>query len=138
MGLRKLKQMDLGGVGAAIAPAILFGAGTPFAKLLRGQLPPVLSAGLLYVGFRIGLTLLYWSRRKSSGEAPLVRSDLPWWAGATLFGGVLGPVLLMLTLSSTPASTASLLLNLEGVFTALLAWFAVPENFDRRIFLGMA
>jgi drug/metabolite transporter (DMT)-like permease len=70
-------------------------------------------------------------------EAPLVRADLPWLAGATFFGGVLGPVLLMLGLTTTPASTASLLLNLEGVFTALLAWFAFKENFDRRIFLGM-
>jgi drug/metabolite transporter (DMT)-like permease len=36
-----------------------------------------------------------------------------------------------------PASGASLLLNAEGVFTALIAWFAFRENFDRRILLGM-
>jgi drug/metabolite transporter (DMT)-like permease len=41
-------------------------------------------------------------------------------------------------LATTPASTASLLLNLEGVFTALLAWFAFRENFDRRVAIGMA
>ncbi len=125
------------GVGAAVAAAALFGASTPFAKLLLGQLPPVLLAGLLYLGSGVGLTLLHWSGRKRSSEAPLVRADFPWLAGATLLGGVLGPVLLMAGLSSTPASTASLLLNLEGVFTALLAWFAFQENFDRRIFLGM-
>ncbi len=125
------------GAGLAMAAAALFGASTPFAKLLLGQLPPVLLAGLLYLGSGVGLTLLYLVRRKASAEAPLVRADLPWLAGATLFGGMLGPVLLMLGLSTTPASTASLLLNLEGVFTALLAWFAFKENFDRRIFLGM-
>lgn len=125
------------GAGVAIAAAALFGASTPFAKLLLGQLPPVLLAGLLYVGSGVGLTLVYLLRRHRATDAPLVRADLPWLAGATLFGGVLGPMLLMLGLTTTPASTASLLLNLEGVFTALLAWFAFKENFDRRIFLGM-
>ena len=43
----------------------------------------------------------------------------------------------MLGLTNMPASGASLLLNAEGVFTALLAWFAFKENFDRRIALGM-
>jgi drug/metabolite transporter (DMT)-like permease len=124
-------------VSVAVPAAVLFGASTPFAKLLLGQLPPVLLAGLLYLGSGVGLTLLYFSRRKNSGEAPLSRADFPWLAGATCCGGVLGPVLLMLGLASTPASTASLLLNLEGVCTALLAWYAFKENFDRRIFAGM-
>jgi len=63
---------------------------------------------------------------------------VPWLAGAVLSGGVLGPVLLMLGLAGTPASSASLLLNLEGVLTALLAWIVFRENVDIRIFLGMA
>jgi drug/metabolite transporter (DMT)-like permease len=125
------------GVGVAILAAVLFGASTPFAKLLLGQLPPVLLAGLLYLGSGIGLTVLRAVRRRQAEEAPLTRKDYPWLAGAVLFGGMLGPVLLMLGLSSTPASAASLLLNLEGVFTALLAWFVFRENFDRRIALGM-
>src|SRR5258705_6939757 len=63
--------------------------------------------------------------------------DLGWLGGAILFGGVLGPVLLMVGLTSTAASVSVLLLNLEAVFTALLAWFVFRENFDRRIALGM-
>jgi drug/metabolite transporter (DMT)-like permease len=51
---------------------------------------------------------------------------------------VVGPLLLMAGLSGMPASGASLLLNAEGVFTAVLAWLAFRENFDRRIALGMA
>jgi hypothetical protein len=51
---------------------------------------------------------------------------------------VVATALLMLGLRGTPASSASLLLNLEGVFTATLAWFVFRENFDRRIFAGMA
>jgi drug/metabolite transporter (DMT)-like permease len=63
---------------------------------------------------------------------------MPWLAGAILAGGIAGPVLLMAGLTSTDASAASLLLTLEGVATALLAWFAFRENFDRRIAIGMA
>jgi drug/metabolite transporter (DMT)-like permease len=129
-----------GGVGAAIAAAALFGVGTPFAKLLLGSLPPVLAAGLLYLGAGCGLAFVYCLQRKRAraAEAPLTRRDLPWLAGATLSGGVIGPVLLMVGLAETPASTASLLLNLEGVFTALLAWYGFKENVDRRVFLGMS
>ena len=124
------------GVGYAVLAATLFGISTPFAKLLSHHTSPVLLAGLLYVGSGIGLSLLYFSRRTAT-EAPLVRADARWVAGAVLFGGILGPILLMLGLQTTPASTASLLLNLEGVFTALLAWFVFKENYDRRIALGM-
>lgn len=125
------------GVGVALGAAFLFGGSTPFSKLLLGQVAPVLLAGLLYLGSGLGLGVLLLLRRGQKTEAPLTRGDWPWLGGAVIFGGVLGPLLLMLGLSATPASTASLLLNLEGVFTALLAWFVFRENFDRRIALGM-
>jgi drug/metabolite transporter (DMT)-like permease len=126
-------------VAFALAAAILFGASTPAAKLLTGNVSPFMLAGLLYAGSGVGLSLwlLLWQRRRSSGAAPLERAGLPWLAAAVLAGGIVGPVLLMLGLRAAPASTASLLLNLEGVFTALIAWFVFRENFDRRIALGM-
>ncbi|MCE9564304.1 MAG: EamA family transporter [Planctomycetes bacterium] len=131
-----------GGVVYALAAAALFGASTPFAKVLVAQVDPVLLvAGLLYLGSGCGLLAgdRLWVRRKGHGpsEASLRRADVPWLAGAVLFGGVVAPVLLMTGLAATPASTASLLLNREGVLTALLAWFVFRENFDRRIALGM-
>lgn len=124
----------------ALAAAALFGLSTPLAKLLVGTVPPLLLAGLLYAGSGIGLSvlmLLRKLRRRPITEAPLVRRDVPWLAGAVLAGGVLGPILLMLGLTRTPASTASLLLNLEGVLTAVIAWVVFRENVDRRVFLGM-
>lgn len=131
-----------GGVVYALVAAALFGASTPFAKLLVGGTDPILLAGLLYTGSGCGLFAWRWvgtrGRRHAPAEAPLRRADLPWLAGAVLTGGVAGPVLLMTGLTTTPGSTASLLLNLEGVLTALLAWFVFRENFDRRIALGMA
>ena len=128
-------------VAYALASAALFGASTPLAKRLLPSVEPMLLAGLLYLGS--GLGLAFWrnlGRRKTGNpdEARLSRRDAPCLAGAILCGGVVGPVLLMLGLAHTAASSASLLLNLEGVFTALLAWFVFKENFDRRIALGMA
>ncbi len=126
------------GVGFAIASALLFGLGTPCAKLLLGETPPLLLAGLLYAGSGLGLFLVRLLSPVSAREAPITRAHVPWLAGAVVAGGILGPILLMSGLRSTPASAASLLLNLEGVFTALLAWFVFRENFDRRIALGFA
>ena len=124
------------GVLAALGAAVLFGAGTPFAKLLLEGASPWLLAGLLYLGSGMGLFIYRRIRRPPATQ--LSRPDKAWLAGAILAGGVAGPALLMLGLSSMPASGASLLLNAEGVFTALFAWFVFKENFDRRIALGMA
>lgn len=126
------------GVGSSFLAALLFGVTTPFAKLLLGDVTPVLLAALFYLGSGLGLTVVSFIRRNATAkETPLKEKDFPWLAGALLFGGVLAPVLLMLGLSSTPASMASLLLNLESVFTVLLAWFVFRENFDARIAIGM-
>lgn len=126
----------------ALAAAALFGASTPFAKTLVGEIAPITLAGLLYLGS--GMGLLAWfvlrtikQRNDDASSAHLTKNDAPWLVGAICAGGIAGPVLLMLGLTVTPASSASLLLNLEGVLTSLLAWFVFKENFDRRIFLGM-
>lgn len=123
------------GVPAALAAALLFGAGTPLAKWLLEGVSPWLLAGLLYLGSGLGLTL--YRRLIHAAAVRLPRNELSWFAGAILAGGIVGPVLLMIGLTGMPASAASLLLNAEGVFTAVLAWFAFKENFDRRIALGM-
>jgi drug/metabolite transporter (DMT)-like permease len=127
------------GVLYAFFAAALFGISAPLAKaLLRGSSPELL-AGLLYLGSGVGLAIVAAVRRgdREATEAPLSRRDAPWLGAAILFGGVTGPVLLMIGLTRTPAASASLLLNLEGVFTALLAWVVFRENVDKRIALGM-
>ena len=127
------------GVQSALLAALLFGASTPLAKGLLASVPPQVLAGLLYLGSGLGLGIVWLWRRRSGkpGEAGLTRRDLPWLLGAIGFGGFLGPLLLLIGLSHTPASATSLFLNLEGVFTALLAWIVFRENVDRRIMLGM-
>jgi len=123
------------GVLAALGAALLFGASTPFAKLLLGSTSPWVAAGLLYMGSGLGLAAYRWITRAPSVR--LTRSDLGWLGGAILAGGVVAPVVLLYGLSRMPASGASLLLNAEGVLTALLAWFVFRENVDRRVALGM-
>ena len=123
------------GIPAALGAALLFGAGTPLAKWLLEAVSPWLLAGLLYLGSGLGLTLYRLLTRAPAVRLP--RGEALWFAGAILAGGIVGPVLLMIGLTGMPASGASLLLNAEGTFTALLAWFAFRENFDRRIALGM-
>lgn len=123
------------GVVAALVAAILFGASAPIAKYLLQDAGPWMLAGLLYLGSGIGLSLYRLITHAQS--VSLQRGEVGWFAGAVLSGGVIGPVLLMFGLTGMPASGAALLLNAEGVLTALLAWLVFKENFDRRIALGM-
>lgn len=128
----------------ALVSALLFGASTPLAKLLVGEMPPLLLAGLLYLGSGLGLGLALMVRSvrangsaTGAGSLRIPRSELPWLLGAIGFGGVAGPALLMLGLTRTSAASASLLLNVESVLTAVLAWLVFKENAGPRVVLGM-
>src|ERR1041385_6972774 len=112
---------------AALAAAALLGASVPFAKQLVGDVRPVLLAGLLYLGSGLGLAALRLARDRGWRAPRLPASDWTWLAAAIAFGGIAGPVLLMLGLAHSSASQASLLLNLEAVLTALPAWIAFRE-----------
>ncbi len=127
------------GVMYALAAALLFGMGTPLAKMLLANVNPLMLAALLYLGSGLGLAIARAVQYKSRPERAVLPQGAQWlWlGGAVLAGGIVGPVLLMLGLQNFPAADASLLLNSEGVLTALLAWFVFRENFDRRIALGM-
>jgi len=122
-------------IAFALLSAALFGASTPLAKILLGSTSPLLLAGLLYLGAGVGLGA--WLALRG-GFKPVAGGDLPWLAAAVIAGGIVGPALLMFGLARTDAATASLLLNLEAVFTAVIAWVAFRENVDRRVFAGMA
>ena len=129
------------GVPLALASAILFGASAPFAKLLVGSIDPQVLAGLLYLGAGTGLAIVHVARAGLGLEAPEARlrgRDMPWLAAVVAFGGIAGPLLLMLGLARTSASSGSLLLNLEGLATMAIAWVVFRENVDRRLLFGAA
>jgi drug/metabolite transporter (DMT)-like permease len=128
------------GVWAALGAALLFGLSTPLAKALLADISPLMMAGLLYTGSGVGLAIIF-AIRVAMNRSSIVwpqGSSIGWLVGAALFGGALAPYLLMQGLAQTDSATASLALNLEGVFTALLAWFIFDENYDRRVLFGMA
>lgn len=128
------------GAPLAIGSAALFGLSTPLAKLLLGEgVSPWLLAGLLYLSSGLGLAVVRGARGLAgagSSETPLARGDWGWMALVVLAGGVAGPVLLMIGLTTTPAAAAALLLNLEGLATMAIAWVAFRENVDRRLLAG--
>jgi drug/metabolite transporter (DMT)-like permease len=130
--------MNRHAVVLALLSAALFGVSTPAAKALLGEISPTVLAGLFYCGAGLGIAIVRRARPGASSEASLSPDELPWLGAAIVSGGVVGPLLLMTGLSMTHAATASLLLTLEGVATALMAWFIFRENFDARVALGMA
>ena len=136
--------MSLRLASPALAAAILFGASTPLAKALTGGISPLMLAGLLYLGSGIGLLIAIGARRlfgerqsAEGGTLAIPPAEWPWLLAAIIAGGVAGPALLMTGLNETSAATASLLLNVEGVLTAVIAWVVFKENADRQIVLGM-
>lgn len=122
---------------AALVAAILFGASTPFAKQYVNSVPAMMLAGILYLGSGVGLSVLRLFRDRGWRNPNLLAKEWLWLLGATSFGGIAGPVLLMLGLMHMPAASVSLLLNFEGVFTAILAWVVFKENTDHKMVIGM-
>ena len=116
-----------GPVLSALLAAVLFGASTPAAKILLGAVGPVTLAGLLYLGAAAGALPFAVSR----GARRL--SARTWWrlGGTVLFGGVIGPVLMLIGLERAGASSVSLWLSLETVFTAALARAAFREHLGK-------
>ena len=127
------------GAVLTLGSALLFGLSTPLAKPLLATTSPVVVAGLLYAGAGLGLGLvdlaagaLGWRGQRVAGR------QWRWLATSIVFGGILGPLLLLTGLQRTTASTASLLLNLEAVLTAVVAWIVFRERFTLRVVAGLA
>ncbi len=131
-----MKTSTLPFILQALLAALFFGASAPILKLLLGDIDPIFLAAFLYLGSGTGLALIKGIQklrnRNQQVEAKIIRADLPWLAGAIISGGIAAPIVLMLSLDHTPASTASLLLNFEGVATTLIAMLVFKEAISRR------
>ena len=118
----------------ALIAALAFGLSAPLAKLLLASASPLLLAGLLYLGAGafLGLARVVWRRRLVVGRT-LTARDRWILVGVVLAGGVLAPPLLLWGLSRSPAASTALLLNLEVVFTAILAGIVFGEHLGSRV-----
>ncbi len=118
----------------ALAAAALFGVSTPLVQRAGSSVGAFTTACLLYLGAAMVGALL---REPVEREAALRRTDLPRLLWMALFGAVVGPVALAWGLQQTSGTSASLLLALEAVFTALLARLLYGEVMDRRVGAAM-
>jgi drug/metabolite transporter (DMT)-like permease len=122
-----------------VISAALFGISAPVSKLLISDITPVALAGLLYLGAFLGLAAFRLSPLGSNEEeTALKRSEIPYLAGSIVTGGIVAPILLMMGIASVTGIASSLLLNLEGVATALIAWLAFKEAVGRRTWTALA
>jgi drug/metabolite transporter (DMT)-like permease len=130
-----MKSSNLPFILQALLAAIFFGASAPIAKLLLGDnIAPIYLAAFLYLGSGTGTFLVRLTQRMRAkeAEADIKLPDVKWLAGAIISGGILAPIILMASLQNTSASTASLLLNFEGVATTLIALLFFKEAISRR------
>ena len=128
------------GISHALLAAALFGASVPLGKWLLGAMPPLVLAALLYLGAGVGLAIFVFAQavwRRQMPALGLARHDWRYLALAIFFGGVLAPVLSLIGLRAIPAANAALLLNFEGMFSALLAFAFFAEPLGRRVVVGM-
>lgn len=124
--------MEVPGAVYALSAAALFGASTPAAKVLLGNLSPLMLSSLLYLGAGTALSAYRFFLAVEPREAQITRRDLPPICGMIFFGGMLGPILMLLGLRSLSALTGALLLNLEAPFTGLIAVGLMREHLGRR------
>lgn len=122
-----------GGVLAVLA-ATLFGISTPLVQRAGVDVGPFATAALLYAGAALLAAAL---RRQPDREARVRRSDLPRLLAMAGFGAVAGPVALAWGLQHTSGTSASLMLSLEAVFTAVLARWLYHESMDRRVWTAV-
>lgn len=120
-----------------LSASILFGASAPLTKILLGEIDPIPLASLLYGGSGIGLLIFQFInsmiKKEKVDEAPLRKKDFIWLLGAIAAGGIIAPIILLNGLKITPASTASLLLNFEGVATTIIAIVLFKENVGKQV-----
>ena len=118
------------GAALGLLAAALFGVSAPLAKWLLGEMTPQVLAGLLYLGSGLGLSA-WRSLRPATAEAPISRADVPMLALLAVSGGVIGPLLMLVGLNRVSGLAGSLLLNLEGPFTMVIAVTLFREHLGR-------
>ena len=129
-----LRLPALRGGFLALLAAVLFGISTPAVQRLGAGLGAFTTAALLYAGAAVVGAL---SLRTAAHEARLQRSDAWRLLAMAGIGAALGPVALAWGLQYTSGASASLMLTLEALFTATLAWWLYSETMDRRVWAAM-
>lgn len=127
------------GILLAILAAALYAINSPLSKILLDYIPPMMTAGFLYIGAGVGMCIIALFRRAGktpSREEKLTARELPYTV-AMIVLDIAAPIFLMLGLNITSAASASLLNNFEIVVTALIALIVFKERISPRLWLGI-
>jgi drug/metabolite transporter (DMT)-like permease len=136
--MNPFRNSSAASVLTALLAAALYGISMPFSKLLLAELPPTLMAALLYLGAGSGmLAVSLFQRGSAKKEAGITKKDLPYIFGMIVLD-IAAPVLLMIGLTKTSSSSASLLNNFEIVATSLLAFALFKESIGKRMIAAIS
>jgi drug/metabolite transporter (DMT)-like permease len=116
---------------------LLFGVATPFSKIILSQLNSFQLAGLLYLGAAIAFLPFILKNRKIEIEALRQTGKKKHLAGVIFFGGILGPLFLMLGLKTANSMSVSIWMNMELVATAILGVLIFKDHLDRYAIIGI-
>jgi drug/metabolite transporter (DMT)-like permease len=119
-----------------VIAAALFGASTPASKPLVSELGPLVLSGVLYLGAAVAVAP--WALRDLARLRGVDGRNIARLCGAVVFGGIVGPVLLLTGLALAPAGSVALWLNLEAVATAVLARLFFREHLGASTWLAVA
>lgn len=116
---------------------LLFGVATPMSKIMLSQLNGFQLAGLLYIGAGLAFLPFIIKNRKNEFTALKQTGKKKHLAGVILFGGILGPLFLMIGLKTANAMSVSIWLNMELVATAILGILIFKDHLDRYAIFGV-
>jgi drug/metabolite transporter (DMT)-like permease len=120
------------GLVAGLLAAVFFGLSAPLISVVSREGSPLMIAALLYAGAAIALLMVRAAVGLQQAESPVQQRDLAPLVGLTVLGGIVGPLCLVQGLTLLSAGSASLLLNLEAVFTLLIAVLIGREHLSRN------
>lgn len=123
-----MQRPALRGTIVALSSALAFGLTTPLVQRLSRGTGAFATAALLYTG-----AALVGFATRSPEEAPLRKEHAPRVALLAFFGALLAPAALAWGLARASGTAASLMLNVEGVFTIVLARVFHAEHVGRRV-----
>jgi len=118
----------------AFLAAVFYALNAPFSRILLNEVDPAMMAGFLYLGAGVGIGILSLFH-KDKGEK-LSKEDLPYVIGMVVLD-IAAPILLMLGLRVTNASTVSLLNNFEITATTVIALLLFHEKVSERLWIGI-
>ncbi|MFD0048393.1 DMT family transporter [Actinomycetes bacterium NPDC127524] len=123
----------------AILSAALYAISIPLSKIFLTEIPPAMMAALLYLGAGFGMSIIWLIRSKKDqqkSEMKLTKKEMPYTIGMVVIN-IVAAIFLMIGLSMTTSSNASLLSNFEIVATSVIALLFYKEAISKRLWLAI-